>query len=115
MASISGSVTSQSRIRDSCQAQVAIAPGSSAGRLPSSGLPSEASALACQLFGADHAYVQPHSGADANLVAYAAILAAKTGLAPLTALGACIAMFFAIAVYPIRRVYNLYFVWSPST
>src|SRR5512146_719719 len=32
---------------------------------------SEASALACQLFGADHAYVQPHSGADANLVAYA--------------------------------------------
>jgi glycine hydroxymethyltransferase len=39
---------------------------------------SEASALACQLFGADHAYVQPHSGADANLVAYASILAAKT-------------------------------------
>ncbi len=39
---------------------------------------SEASDLACQLFGADHAYVQPHSGADANLVAYASILAAKT-------------------------------------
>ena len=39
---------------------------------------SEASELACQLFGADHAYVQPHSGADANLVAFAAILAAKT-------------------------------------
>ncbi len=32
---------------------------------------------ACQLFGADHAYVQPHSGADANLVAYWAILHAK--------------------------------------
>ncbi|MDD3902572.1 MAG: glycine hydroxymethyltransferase [Sphaerochaeta sp.] len=32
---------------------------------------------ACQLFGADHAYVQPHSGADANLVAYWAILNAK--------------------------------------
>ena len=27
------------------------------------------------LFGADHAYVQPHSGIDANLVAYWAILA----------------------------------------
>jgi glycine hydroxymethyltransferase len=27
------------------------------------------------LFGADHAYVQPHSGIDANLVAYGAILA----------------------------------------
>jgi glycine hydroxymethyltransferase len=32
---------------------------------------------ACELFGADHAYVQPHSGADANLVAYWAILNAK--------------------------------------
>ncbi len=29
---------------------------------------------ACQLFGAEHAYVQPHSGADANLCAYWAIL-----------------------------------------
>lgn len=29
---------------------------------------------ACSLFGADHAYVQPHSGADANLCAYWAIL-----------------------------------------
>jgi glycine hydroxymethyltransferase len=29
---------------------------------------------ACELFGADHAYVQPHSGADANLVAFLAIL-----------------------------------------
>src|SRR6185312_11177988 len=27
-----------------------------------------------KLFGCDHAYVQPHSGADANLVAYWAIL-----------------------------------------
>ena len=33
--------------------------------------------LAKDLFGAEHAYVQPHSGADANLVAYWAILAAK--------------------------------------
>ena len=33
--------------------------------------------LARQLFGAEHAYVQPHSGADANLVAYWAILAAR--------------------------------------
>jgi glycine hydroxymethyltransferase len=30
------------------------------------------------LFGADHAYVQPHSGIDANLVAYWAILAYRT-------------------------------------
>ena len=36
---------------------------------------SEAGALACELFGAEHAYVQPHSGADANMVAFAAILA----------------------------------------
>jgi glycine hydroxymethyltransferase len=37
----------------------------------------EAAQLACELFGADHAYVQPHSGADANLVAFSAILAAR--------------------------------------
>ncbi len=37
----------------------------------------EAVRLACALFGADHAYVQPHSGADANLVAFLAILAAR--------------------------------------
>jgi len=30
--------------------------------------------LACELFGCEHAYVQPHSGADANLIAYWAIL-----------------------------------------
>ncbi len=34
----------------------------------------EAARLACELFGADHAYVQPHSGADANLVAFLAVL-----------------------------------------
>ena len=33
-----------------------------------------ASKLACEVFGAEHAYVQPHSGADANLCAYWAIL-----------------------------------------
>lgn len=33
-----------------------------------------ANKYACQLFGADHAYSQPHSGADANLIAYNAIL-----------------------------------------
>jgi glycine hydroxymethyltransferase len=32
---------------------------------------------ACSLFGAEHAYVQPHSGADANLVAFWAILSHK--------------------------------------
>jgi len=37
----------------------------------------EAAGLACQLFGADHAYIQPHSGADANLVAFLAVLAWK--------------------------------------
>ncbi len=39
------------------------------------------------LFGADHAYVQPHSGADANLVAYWAILSAKIEAPVLEALG----------------------------
>lgn len=34
--------------------------------------------LAEHLFNADHAYVQPHSGADANLIAYNAILNKKT-------------------------------------
>ncbi|MFA6892564.1 MAG: glycine hydroxymethyltransferase, partial [Sphaerochaetaceae bacterium] len=33
-----------------------------------------ADAQACRLFAAEHAYVQPHSGADANLCAYWAIL-----------------------------------------
>ncbi|MCL2089064.1 MAG: glycine hydroxymethyltransferase [Oscillospiraceae bacterium] len=32
---------------------------------------------ACDLFGCEHAYVQPHSGADANLVAFWAILRQK--------------------------------------
>ena len=36
-----------------------------------------AATLARDLFGADHAYVQPHSGADANLVAFWAILSAR--------------------------------------
>ncbi len=39
---------------------------------------SNAANLACELFGAKHAYVQPHSGADANMVAYLAILSART-------------------------------------
>jgi glycine hydroxymethyltransferase len=33
--------------------------------------------LARDLFGADHAYLQPHSGADANLVAFLAVLATR--------------------------------------
>lgn len=33
--------------------------------------------LACEIFGAEHAYAQPHSGADANMVAYWAILNAR--------------------------------------
>lgn len=37
----------------------------------------EACEQAKKLFGVEHAYVQPHSGADANLVAYWAILSAR--------------------------------------
>ncbi len=36
---------------------------------------------ACELFGASHAYAQPHSGADANLVAFWAILRQRVELA----------------------------------
>ncbi len=36
-----------------------------------------AAQLAASLFGAEHAYVQPHSGIDANLVAYWAILSQR--------------------------------------
>ncbi len=35
---------------------------------------------ACELFGAEHAYVQPHSGADANLIAFWAILSTRVEL-----------------------------------
>ncbi|MCC6444268.1 MAG: glycine hydroxymethyltransferase [Armatimonadetes bacterium] len=42
---------------------------------------------ACQLFGCEHAYVQPHSGADANLIAYWAILSARVETPALEALG----------------------------
>ncbi|HPZ15794.1 MAG TPA: glycine hydroxymethyltransferase [Sphaerochaeta sp.] len=48
-------------------------------------------ALACQyakeLFGAQHAYVQPHSGADANLVAYWAILSTRIQVPALAEMG----------------------------
>ncbi|HZU11198.1 MAG TPA: glycine hydroxymethyltransferase [Chloroflexota bacterium] len=47
----------------------------------------EAADLACRIFGARHAYVQPHSGADANLVAYLAILSAKVETPILEKLG----------------------------
>ena len=46
-----------------------------------------AATLARQLFGADHAYVQPHSGADANLVAFLAILSARIEKPVLSELG----------------------------
>ena len=39
-----------------------------------------ASKRACELFGAAHAYAQPHSGADANLVAFWAILRQRVEL-----------------------------------
>ena len=38
---------------------------------------SRAGALACALFRADHAYAQPHSGIDANLVAFWAVLSQR--------------------------------------
>src|ERR1700754_4871949 len=41
-----------------------------------------------ELFGTPHAYVQPHSGIDANLVAYWAILATRVEAPGLAALGA---------------------------
>jgi glycine hydroxymethyltransferase len=47
----------------------------------------EAARLACELFGADHAYVQPHSGADANLVAFLSILLAKVEAPALAGFG----------------------------
>lgn len=47
----------------------------------------ETSQLACELFGADHAYVQPHSGADANLVAFLSVLSAKVQKPVLNELG----------------------------
>ena len=46
-----------------------------------------ASGYAKELFGAEHAYVQPHSGADANLVAYWAILNTKVTIPSLEAMG----------------------------
>lgn len=41
-----------------------------------------------KLFGVDHAYVQPHSGADANLVAFLAVLHHRIGRPVLDRLGA---------------------------
>lgn len=42
---------------------------------------------ACKLFGAEHAYVQPHSGADANLCAYWAILNTRIQVPTLEEMG----------------------------
>ncbi len=42
---------------------------------------------ACKLFGCEHAYVQPHSGADANLIAYWAVLQARIETPALAQLG----------------------------
>ncbi len=43
--------------------------------------------LACALFGADHAYAQPHSGIDANLVAFWAVLSQRVESPALERLG----------------------------
>src|ERR1017187_4677206 len=42
---------------------------------------------ACALFKADHAYVQPHSGADANLVAFWAVVRQRVLIPALEKLG----------------------------
>jgi glycine hydroxymethyltransferase len=47
-----------------------------------------ANELACALFGAEHAYAQPHSGIDANLVAFWAILSQRVEAPALERLGA---------------------------
>src|SRR5438128_2019017 len=44
--------------------------------------------MACALFGADHAYAQPHSGIDANLVAFWAVLSQRVETPTLARLGA---------------------------
>jgi len=49
---------------------------------------SRAIALARALFGAEHAYVQPHSGSDANLVAFWALLVHRVELPELARFGA---------------------------
>ena len=43
--------------------------------------------LACALFGAEHAYAQPHSGIDANLVAFWAVLSQRVESPALERLG----------------------------
>ncbi len=48
---------------------------------------SYAAQQACKLFGSEHAYVQPHSGADANLIAYWAILNTRVEIPGLEKLG----------------------------
>ncbi len=48
---------------------------------------SYAAQKACEIFGAEHAYVQPHSGADANMIAYWAILTARVETPALKELG----------------------------
>src|SRR3990167_2248020 len=47
----------------------------------------EAAAYAKKIFGADHAYVQPHSGADANLVAFWSILVQRVQTKEIETLG----------------------------
>ncbi len=42
---------------------------------------------ACEIFGSEHAYVQPHSGADANMVAFWGILQAKIAVPSLEEMG----------------------------
>ncbi|OVE78058.1 serine hydroxymethyltransferase [bacterium F16] len=42
---------------------------------------------ACKLFDCEHAYIQPHSGADANMIAYWAILHTRVELPALEELG----------------------------
>ena len=48
---------------------------------------SYAAEIACRVFNCDHAYIQPHSGADANLIAFWAILNSRIEIPHLEQLG----------------------------
>ena len=64
---------------------------------------SEAVEAAKRLFGAEHAYVQPHSGADANLCAYWAILNTRIQVPSLEEMGVTNPSSMKIHIPSIRR------------
>ncbi len=48
---------------------------------------SYAAKLACKIFKCEHAYIQPHSGADANLIAYWAIISTRVTTPKIESMG----------------------------